>query len=70
MLRFVLLLMVVLSGCQSARGAEGRTPSHFDVRDYGAIADGKTKSTDAIRRAIDAAVWPVAAPSSFHPANT
>ena len=55
MLRLVLLLMVALSSCQSARGAEGRTPSHFDVRDYGAIADGKSKSTDAIRRAIDAA---------------
>jgi len=55
MLRLVLLLMVALSSCQSARGAEGRIPSHFDVRDYGAIADGKSKSTDAIRRAIDAA---------------
>jgi hypothetical protein len=28
----------------------------YDVRDYGAVADGRTKSTEAIRKAIDAAV--------------
>ncbi len=31
-------------------------PATFDIRDFGAIADGKTKNTVAIRRAIESAV--------------
>ena len=39
----------------SPPGAAGRGGPFYDVRDYGAVADGKTKSTEAIRKAIDAA---------------
>ncbi len=49
-------LLGALSGCDSARTPATRAPSRFDVRDYGAVADGKTKNTEAIRKAIDAAV--------------
>ena len=46
------ILMCVVAG--PAAGA-GQSPFH-DVRDYGAIANDDTKDTDAIRKAIDAAV--------------
>ncbi len=39
----------------SAPEAAVRRGPFYDVRDYGAVADGKTKSTEGIRKAIDAA---------------
>jgi polygalacturonase len=41
----------------SAAGCTAKAPRRivYDVRDYGAIADGKTKNTEAIRKAIAAA---------------
>jgi Glycosyl hydrolases family 28/Pectate lyase superfamily protein len=52
----VCLMGVSLSSCESMRSPVDRKRAHFDVRDYGATPDGKTKSTEAIRKAIDAAV--------------
>jgi polygalacturonase len=43
------------SSCVSAPSRGSSRPLQYDVRDFGAVPDGKTKSTDAIRRAIDAA---------------
>jgi polygalacturonase len=45
----------VLAGCHSAQAPADRRSVYFDVRDYGAVADGKTKITDAIRKAVEAA---------------
>ena len=42
-------------GTCGCTGPSRRSSSSYDVRDYGAVADGMTKSTSAIRRAIDAA---------------
>src|SRR5260221_11115475 len=60
-------LMAVVFGCESARNPASRTSLHFDVRDYGAVPDGKTKSTEAIRKAIDAAVAAGGGPVLFPP---
>jgi len=47
----------VLAGGQSAcTQSFGKSGSFYDVRAYGALPDGKTKSTAAIRKAIEAAV--------------
>src|SRR5262245_14781944 len=45
-------LTLSIPGC--ARPAQSSTP-FYDVRQYGAIADGKAKNTEAIRKAIAAA---------------
>ncbi len=43
------------SGTPERAGASSALRGAFDVRDYGAVADGKTKCTDAVRKAIAAA---------------
>jgi polygalacturonase len=56
----VALLFVALCLVRDA-GAAGRAaprkvgPALYDVRSYGAVADGKTKATEAVRKAIAAA---------------
>ncbi len=35
--------------------SQGVAPVHFDIRSFGAVADGRTKCTEAIRKAITAA---------------
>jgi polygalacturonase len=60
--RIVAILMTAIAFAVLAGGATActqpqRKAGHvYDVREFGAIADGKTKSTEAIRRAIEAAV--------------
>src|SRR5687767_5484911 len=60
--RIVAILMTafvfaVLAGGATACTQPQRKAGHvYDVREFGALADGKTKSTEAIRRAIEAAV--------------
>jgi polygalacturonase len=49
------LMSAVLLGCRSTHAPLERRTVYFDVRDYGAVADGKTKITEAIRKAIEAA---------------
>jgi polygalacturonase len=48
---FVTVFISALAGC---RAAPPRA-AFYDVRDYGAVPDGKTKNTEAIRKAIAAA---------------
>lgn len=52
------LLGAVLAGCQRSARPQScpKNALGFDVRDYGAVADGTTDSTEPIRRALDAAV--------------
>ncbi|HXU07256.1 MAG TPA: glycoside hydrolase family 28 protein, partial [Polyangia bacterium] len=53
------LLVLVLAATRDAGAAPpaGRKvgPAFYDVRSYGAVGDGKTKATAAVRKAIDAA---------------
>jgi polygalacturonase len=53
---FVLLGAVGDAGAAgpAARG-KGAGPAFYDVRSFGAVADGKTKATEAVRKAIAAA---------------
>ena len=44
-----------LGGRRAGRAARRTAPAVYDVRAFGAAPDGKTKSTDAIRKAIAAA---------------
>jgi len=46
---------VVLAGGAGWVGAQQKAP-FFNVRDYGAVGSGQAKDTEAIRKAIDAAV--------------
>jgi polygalacturonase len=52
------LLGLAMTQCAERAPAPQAAPRggpFYDVRDYGAVADGRTKSTEAIRKAIDAA---------------
>ncbi len=51
----LLAAMVVLAGSVGCVGAE-RKGGFYDVREYGAAGNGQAKDTEAIRKAIDAAV--------------
>ena len=58
MKRFSLLVLVLLSvraADAAAPAARKVGPAQYDVRSYGAVADGKTKATAAVKKAIDAA---------------
>jgi polygalacturonase len=50
-----LLGLAALAGGAMACTQPHKSGDLYDVREFGAIADGKTKSTEAIRRAIEAA---------------
>jgi len=51
----VFVLCAVPSAEASAPVARKFGPAFYDVRSYGAVADGKTKATDAVKKAIAAA---------------
>jgi len=54
----LVLLLVVLAGLRDAAAAPAArkvAPAFYDVRSFGAVADGKTKATDAVKKAIAAA---------------
>ena len=52
----VLVLFSVRDAGAAAPAARKVGPAQYDVRSYGAVADGKTKATAAVKKAIDAAV--------------
>jgi polygalacturonase len=45
-------LLVGLAAAAAAPAARKSAPGTYDVRSFGAVADGKTKATEAVRRAI------------------
>lgn len=51
---YALVLLVAL--CAGTRLLAAQPPIYTDVRDFGAVGDGKADDTDALRQAIDAAV--------------
>ena len=51
----VLVLCSVRDAGAAAPAARKVGPAQYDVRSYGAVADGKTKATAAVKKAIDAA---------------
>src|SRR5436190_8579273 len=51
----VLVLFAVRDAGAAAPAARKAGPLQYDVRSYGAVADGKTKATVAVKKAIDAA---------------
>jgi len=51
----VLVLCAVRDAGAAAPAARKVGPAQYDVRSYGAVADGKTKATAAVKKAIDAA---------------
>ena len=51
----ILVLLAVRDAGAAPAAARKPGPAFFDIRSYGAVADGKTKATAAIRKAIDAA---------------
>jgi polygalacturonase len=51
----VIALGVLAGGAMACTQPTRKSGEFYDVRDFGARADGKTKNTDAIRRAIEAA---------------
>lgn len=55
MLRTGATLVAATLGARLLRAQGTRAPRDFDVRDYGAVGDGKTLDTSAIQRAIDEA---------------
>ena len=51
-----LILSIALLTCGAGFAhAQNASPASFDIRTFGAVADGKTKCTGAIRQAIEAA---------------
>ena len=54
--RAVLVAAVLLDAGSGFGQATRKAPGFFDVHTYGAVSDGKKKNTDAIRKAIAAAV--------------
>jgi polygalacturonase len=55
--RLALMLLVLGAVRDAGAAAPARKvgPAFYDVRSYGAVADGKTKATEAVRKAIAAA---------------
>src|SRR3954469_7395002 len=51
----VLVLFAVRDAGAAAPAARKAGPLQYDVRSYGAVADGKTKATAAVKKAIEAA---------------
>jgi polygalacturonase len=51
----VIALGVLVGGAMACTQPTRKSGEFYDVRDFGARPDGKTKNTDAIRRAIEAA---------------
>ena len=49
----LLLLCLIVAGCRAT--PDGRPRPLLDVRDHGAVGDGRTLNTDAIQDAVDAA---------------
>ncbi len=54
-IKLALLLLAALSATSAPVRAQEASSPAYDIRNYGAVADGKTKCTDAIRKAIEAA---------------
>ena len=52
----LVVVLCTVRGAAAAPVARGKVgPALYDVRSYGAVADGKTKATEAVRKAIAAA---------------
>jgi polygalacturonase len=55
-LRLLCVLGAVVLVCGVAIGQSAQTGTVYSVKDFGAVADGKTKCTDAVKKAIETAV--------------
>ena len=53
--RYLCIIFIVVFACTATVRAQGLQPGSLNVRDFGAVGDGKTDDTAAFQKALDAA---------------
>ncbi len=53
-MRHLLIALMAMLGCTGYSGAEAISSYGYNIRDFGAVGDGRTKDTGAVQAAIDA----------------